>query len=315
MGLIKWFLGKRTQNQSQWNWDESHPNVERRFGEILAGLSFTPDAARVVQIDDKGRPNAIGVEKDGEIVGLLKVDKRGNPAPLSPEEMVKLKIVRLFQAHGVRTVACRDRLMFADWDFHGSIETFQKGAAEIVQLDFRLHFPTEETLVESVAGHGSSPEDALDSALYRFREGTFHVLLGAFFDRLCKDQVEQEEWIIDGTPRWVTSGNVIVRGDFPKAASGNFDMQWYKEFDNRLKAQRLPPGTHWIRLYYGQHEGQPLACDVLVDNQPWTDLQREMSAIMPKVAEFYDVRRFLVVQDIEDRAAPQVAGRCCEHQC
>src|SRR5262249_40722575 len=154
------------------------------------------------------------------------------------------------------------------------------------------------TLIESVGGWGKDLGAAVTSALNQFVDGTFHVLLAAFFGRLVPQQAEQAEKTIGGRARGVTTGNGVPWGPLPEAAPGQPDMRWFFEFTSRLKAKELPAGTHWIRLYYCQAEGQPLECEVLLDNDPWEELQAETAAIdWPKTEAHYSVRWFLVVQD------------------
>jgi hypothetical protein len=48
-------------------------------------------------------------------------------------------------------------------------------------------------------------------------------------------------------------------------------------------------------------QGRALACEILLDNEVWEEMQAEMAAIdWPCGQEFYSVRLFLVIQDKQD---------------
>jgi hypothetical protein len=52
-----------------------------------------------------------------------------------------------------------------------------------------------------------------------------------------------------------------------------------------------------MRLYYGQRDRKTTACEVLLNNRAWDEVQSEMAAIgWPTGEEFYSVRIFLVVE-------------------
>src|SRR6266540_2237247 len=163
-----------------------------------------------------------------------------------------------------------------------------------VQLDVRLEIPPGRTIVESFAGLGETREKAVADALHNFTANSFHVLLAAFF-RSDDQQVSQEAWVVGGRTSRVTIGNVGVRGKPP--VQGDQLVGWFKRFEEKLKEKHLRPGTHWVRLYYGQMQGRPMAFEVLLNNDVWEEMQSEMAAVdWPSGEEFYSVRVFLVIQ-------------------
>jgi hypothetical protein len=120
------------------------------------------------------------------------------------------------------------------------------------------------------------------------------VILAAFF-KPEDDQVSREEWTIGGKMRSVIIGNVGIRGNLPE---GEQAVAWFKPFEEKLKAKQLGPGKHWVRLYYGQMQRKAMACEVLLDNDVWYEMQSEMAAInWPAEDAFFSVRVFLVIQD------------------
>jgi hypothetical protein len=53
-----------------------------------------------------------------------------------------------------------------------------------------------------------------------------------------------------------------------------------------------------VRLFYAQAKNQQAGLEVLLDNEIWEQMQREIEkADWPLIDEFYSVRSFLIVQD------------------
>ncbi len=214
-----------------------------------------------------------------------------------PMAQINQLLLALFQAHGVEAILQDEWIIFPGLSLraNASIVKETKHPAWLsIQLDVRLEIAPGRTIVESFAGLGETREKALADALHNFTANSFHVLLAAFF-RSGDQQVSQEEWLVSGRMSRVTIGNVGIRGKPP--VQGEQLVGWFKHFEDKLKETGLRPGTHWIRLYYGQSEGKALACEVLLDNAVWEEMQSEMAALAwPAGQEFYSVRVFLVLQ-------------------
>jgi hypothetical protein len=157
-----------------------------------------------------------------------------------------------------------------------------------------------QAVVEPVLGHGPTFLKAVEDAVRTCEDNVLPVLLTAFFDRPQPEgAVDQAEVAIDGVKRRVTMGSVTTWGRLPEIAPGQLDLGWLREFTKRLKGQKLPPGTHWVRLYYNQRHRAAIDCEVTLDNRPWKELQAEMAGISwPKSEAFYRVRLFLVIEDL-----------------
>jgi hypothetical protein len=208
-------------------------------------------------------------------------------------------LAELFRAHAVEAVPHGEWIAFPRHGLraNGAVVLEQsKPPWETVQLDFRFEVAPGRLLVESFGGFGQTKDQAVADAQQFFAQNTFHVLLAAFFARPCDDQASREEWVVGGRNRRVTHGHIGVRGKLP--AGGPESVEWFQRFEEKLKAKSLPEGTHWVRLYYAQVQRKAAACEVLLDNAVWGELQAEMAAISwPPGEEFYSMRVFLVLRE------------------
>jgi hypothetical protein len=167
-------------------------------------------------------------------------------------------------------------------------------------LDVRVVFGEDErrTIVESFSGMGPTQADALRSAYQGFQQGVLHVLLAAFLG-WEGEQATREEWQVGSLTKLATIGNAIRKG----AGSTDFwqDLHashWYEQLRKAIESAKLGPGVHWVRLYYGQFQGRAQATEVLLDNETWEPVQRQIDTWgWIKRDEFYSVRLFLVLQD------------------
>jgi hypothetical protein len=205
---------------------------------------------------------------------------------------------QLFQGHGVETVRDGEYIRFPAYpEMWANGELFREYEPAI-QLDVRLGLADQRVLVESTGGMGDGQNTQIGNALQKFADSSFHIMLTAFFGLPECHGTQQLEWEIGGRKRVVSLGLVTSWFGFPPGADGQPDLRFFDHFERHLRAQPLPPGTHWVRLYQMRFRGEDMCNEVLLDNDPW-------EAVMAGMAEFdwpvsenpYDVRVFLVIRD------------------
>jgi hypothetical protein len=210
-------------------------------------------------------------------------------------------LAQMFRGHGLEAAVQGDWLSFPPHRHFVQAQIVREivqGEMIIFQLDVRLLIDGQRPLIESVAGWDKDANAAVTNALNLFAAGSFYVLLAAFFGKVVPDQVDQAEKVIGGRKRWATAGNIVPLGNMPQDGQGHPDMRWFSDFAARLKAQPLPPGTHWVRFYYAQVQNQQLECEVLLDNEPWPAMLAQAGQISwPRSPDYYMVRWFVVIQD------------------
>lgn len=209
-------------------------------------------------------------------------------------------LCKLLEAHGVSTS------VNSDW-----IETTagHKLAVSVVremplpegtvnlQLDFYVYLPDGRLSVKSFAGLGASKGEAVKDAFQNYVANSFHVILSLITGMANTDQVETEEWTINGRKRNVVIGGMGIR----RFTDTEFNppIEWFSVV--RKEIERLPSDDrcHWIRCYYGQMDGKSMAVEALLDNEESPMLLETMNQIeWPVDSGFYGLRIFLVVQEV-----------------
>ena len=154
-------------------------------------------------------------------------------------------------------------------------------------------------IAEPVLGRGKTFLDAVEDGARTWHESVFPVLLAAFFDTPIPGKVEQNEAVIGGVPRRVTLGSLHTWGRLPETAPGRPDLTWFDEFVRKVRSRDLPPGPHWVSLFYAQVDEKPVEFEVTRDNADWGELRAVLYSVpWPKAKEFFSVRAFLVIQDV-----------------
>jgi hypothetical protein len=223
-------------------------------------------------------------------------------------------LFQLFRGHGIPCTIGSDgkKVVFpgpgivADWEFDQE-QRFPNAVS--VELSVRFFLPDQRRLAEWYAGIGRDRAEAERNAWYNFASNTLHVLLAVLFRPGQPDnQVEFEKWVVGGRVRDVVIGPGTIRGEIPPEPAGS--IGFFGAFEKAVKAQPLPAGIHWARLFYArQSSGEPL-CEVLLDSEPWKDVQAEMAAYpWPRSDKFYTVRVFVILNDEPVNVIPRAPAK------
>jgi hypothetical protein len=217
------------------------------------------------------------------------------PAP----QVVSPAIYQLFKAHAID---CRQKgnwIEFPNPSGRASGAILEKSSAKTdlhsVQLDFQMELDSGQNLIESVTGIGESREKAIDDAVQSFALNSFQVILAAFFAQ-PGDQVRIKNWSIGGIERRVFLGPIGLGGNAPDPSSTPVD--WFTQVEEKLKSINIDGGTHWISVYYEQIDNHLSKMEVLLDNDVWEAMQKDLATVhWPKGNEFLSLRVFVVIQD------------------
>ena len=149
------------------------------------------------------------------------------------------------------------------------------------------------SILESFAGLGKDFETATIDAFENFKNNSFHTILSAFFTSKFDQEINKYSWQINGKNFEIVSSNIGIRGKQPHKLS----TEWLNQFETEVQKLKLDEGTHWIRLFFAQHETQTSVCEVLLDNEYCIPLQQKAEKFAwHKQEDFYSIRVFMILK-------------------
>jgi hypothetical protein len=163
----------------------------------------------------------------------------------------------------------------------------------IVEVEFTIRLlPSQRTITEFVAGTGETEEKAIGQALANFTLTTFHVVYKGFMNA-ADPHVKSATVSIKGANREVIGGDLFMLGNTEK-----IDLAAMRaEIQGALKDLPLTPEPHWLKVVYGQKDGNPLTVAVTLDNADQVDMTNAVKRLnWPHLQGFYVVKQFIVVK-------------------
>lgn len=199
-------------------------------------------------------------------------------------ELLKIHNIGAVNEDGIVTISEHPSFKLA-------LEVHDLEIPNVVQLDAIFLMGPGKVIREALLGFGETREAALMDAQQYFVDCVFHVWVAALLDTPNAFSTEQT-WTISGCDRTVTIGPVSWRG----SEIGAKDHRWQKALGDVIQSAKIPEGLHWIDFYYAQNKEEVLACEVLLDNEPWPalDVMREFNWMQSD--EFYSVRLFMILK-------------------
>jgi hypothetical protein len=221
------------------------------------------------------------------------------PAKEEQLAVISPTFLPFFKAHGIECHQQGDWIVFPNRSVKAmglvGNEFNPRPEAYSAQLDFQLRLDSGRTLIESFAGVGKTRESAVKDAVENFIRTSFHVILAAFFDA-PNDQVTIEHWNIGGKDHQIIVAPLGMRGTSPNPSKSPQGL--FKQIEEKLLSKQLDPGIHWLRVYYGQFNNRGIELEVLLDNETWDEMQKELATIdWPKGKEFFSLRVFMVIRE------------------
>jgi Family of unknown function (DUF6348) len=213
------------------------------------------------------------------------------PASGEDDSVVRIAatIAEMFRDHGVAASANGGVIAFDDHEEAVRV-FFSESCLEVV-----VFLADGREVIEGFGGFGKEPWAVLTDAMQNFARSSFHVLLRALFaPGIPDEQVDVETWQCGGKRYVATVGALVGRGvDFEAAPN-----DWYTLLVHAIQERELPSPLNWIRVYYGHMRGKMMATEVLLNNDPWPELEELLRGYAwPASEEFYSVRLFLMLRE------------------
>ncbi len=194
------------------------------------------------------------------------------------QETVQQELHLAFTQHGIQAYE-KDGALFVP---AGALEIESRvtnisstSGKHVVSVDVVTYSPRLGTkpIVESFAGIGDSPSEAIGLAFLKFMLGTFHVLIEALSDHSCnQNQGEWFDWRLNESSWRVCSGPIISQSE----PSGEIITKQCGDFFRALEPlylRQIKTGTHWIRIFVCAYQGKLHATEVLLDNERWVEAE------------------------------------------
>ncbi len=162
-----------------------------------------------------------------------------------------------------------------------------------VETEFHIVLPDGSEIVEFVAGRGDTQQSAIDDSLANFTLTTFHVVYKCFLNDVDPHQA-LKKMMVGGIERQVAFGDLYLRG----SAGQKVDLARLRPaIEDAVAELELDEQPHWIKLVYGQAQGEMITVSATLDNvdeSTLTDALCEMD--WPKTDGFYMAKQFIVVK-------------------
>lgn len=164
----------------------------------------------------------------------------------------------------------------------------------LVETEFRIRLPSNDEIVEYLAGTAETEDQAVNDCLANFTLTTFHVIYKAFLNPADPHQ-QVEPAAIGGQPREMVMGDILLRGN---TSDQPLDLNTMRsQIRAAITGLSLSGQPHWIKIVCGQHRGEIIEVSATLDNHEHSALTSAIKGLKwPKVDGFYMVKQFIVVK-------------------
>jgi len=161
------------------------------------------------------------------------------------------------------------------------------------ETEFHIVLPQGGEIVEFVAGMGPTQDAAIDDSLANFTLTTFHVVYKCFLNDADPHQ-EVKKMEVGGVQRQVAFGDLYLRG----TEGEKIDLASLRPaIEDAIAELELDERPHWIKIVYGQSQGDVITAAATLDNDDESMLTEAITALdWPKTDGFYMAKQFIVVK-------------------
>ena len=168
---------------------------------------------------------------------------------------------------------------------------FQKETIGVFEVEVLLD--GGRIINECFSGFGVG-KDGILSGLDNFCVNSFHVLLSAFWNKHDSEQVEVENWLINGTNYKAYIGNLGTRAT--KGVEASIPENLVESLEKAIKNEALESEVSWFRVFFGSVSGK-FTFEALKENEVWEKGISMLSAqLWEKPEGYYSVRNFIVLR-------------------
>ena len=168
---------------------------------------------------------------------------------------------------------------------------FQKETSGVFEVEVLLD--GERIINECFSGLGVGKEGILNG-LENFCVNSFHVLLAAFWKKHDSEQVEIENWLINGINYKAYIGNLGTRAT--KGVEASIPKNLFESLEKSIKNEALESEISWFRVFFGSVSGE-FTFEALKENEVWENgISMLHAQPWEKPEGYYSVRNFIVLR-------------------
>jgi hypothetical protein len=168
---------------------------------------------------------------------------------------------------------------------------FQKEASGVFEVEVLLD--AGRIINECFSGIGVDKEGIL-SGLENFCVNSFHVFVSAFWNKHDPDQVEIEDWLIEGATYKAYIGNLGTRAT--KGIEPVIPEGLIESLKKTIKSETIEFEVSWYRVFFGSVSGD-FTFEALKENEAW---EKGISMLRDqpweKLEGYYSVRNFILLR-------------------
>ena len=164
----------------------------------------------------------------------------------------------------------------------------------LAELEFRARLESGREIIEFVAGLGETEEVAVVDSMANFVLTTFHPVHKVFINT-DDPHITAQQIRINGQDRQLIAGDIYLRGG---PQSGSLELgDILPKVEAALRKLKISSDPHWIKLVYGQFDGQPSVVSATIDNEADSKLTSLLAQLgWPPHESSYMAKQFIVIK-------------------
>lgn len=161
-------------------------------------------------------------------------------------------------------------------------------------LQIEVYLEGGRVLEECFAGLPNE-SGKLNDAFENFARNSFHVMMSAFWKKHDAEQVDIENWNIDGKDYVVYLGPFGNRGG--EGIEPRIPINAFEQIERTIKKSDISNDYHWFRNFFCNTGNNDNVYESLKDNENWDEGLSTLKAIeWTKSDQFYSTRNFIILK-------------------
>ena len=206
----------------------------------------------------------------------------------------------LFNNHGIATIPLEQKFLLVAKQLAlvESSVTHQNFPDYISsRLNIRLTIK-DSVIIECFGDVSDTLEDAIEQNLQNFARNSLHVIIGALQDASEDEQLNVEQWEINGHSWKIYYSNCGIK------SAGNNDVhipsELFGRIENVISSLPLTEEYHWFRFFFCCSDSEVYATEFLYDNNVLAEAEQDLLSLDWELTpEYYSLRLFFILHRLD----------------